>query len=80
MSIQERLDWRITPEQYETIRTLWIAHSKAEEARDLQGLIDTLTPDCVYELVPTGRRWTGHEGRGSSTLRSWARSPMCTSP
>ena len=26
------------------------------------GLISTLTPDCVYELVQTGHRWEGHEG------------------
>jgi hypothetical protein len=44
------------------IRDLWIAHSKAEDARDLVGLIATLSPDCVYELVPTGRRWAGHDG------------------
>ena len=30
--------------------------------RDLPGLISTLTPDCVYELVQTGHRWAGHEG------------------
>ncbi|MDR5683728.1 MAG: ester cyclase [Armatimonadota bacterium] len=61
-TIQERLDWRITPELYEKIRRLWIQHSKAEDARDLQGLIDTLSPDCVYEIVPTGHRWEGHNG------------------
>ena len=26
------------------------------------GLISTLTPDCVYELVQTGHRWEGHDG------------------
>ena len=30
--------------------------------RDLPGLISTLTPDCVYELVQSGHRWEGHEG------------------
>jgi predicted ester cyclase len=61
-SARERLEWRITPERYEQIRSLWIAHSKAEDARDIAGLIDTLSADCVYELVPTGRRWEGHDG------------------
>lgn len=61
-SARERLAWRITPERYEQIRSLWIAHSKAEDARDIAGLIDTLSEDCVYELVPNGRRWEGHEG------------------
>lgn len=61
-SIRERLSWKITPELYDTIRRLWIDHSKAEDKRDLQGLIDTLTEDCVYEIVSTGQKWVGHEG------------------
>ena len=61
-SIRERLSWKITPELYATIRRLWIDHSKAEDKRDLQGLIDTLTEDCVYEIPSTGQRWEGHEG------------------
>ena len=60
--IRARLALAITPELYETIRRLWIKHSKAEDTRDLQGLIDTLTEDCVYEIVSTGQRWEGHEG------------------
>lgn len=61
-TIRERLSWEITPETYKEIRSLWIAHSKAEDARDLQGLIDTLSETCVYELIPTGQRWEGHDG------------------
>jgi predicted ester cyclase len=61
-SIRERLGWPITAELYDTIRRLWINHSKAEDARDLDGLIATLTEDCVYEIVPTGERWEGHAG------------------
>ena len=52
----------ITPELYTEIRELYKTHSIAEDARDLPGLISTLTPDCVYELVQTGHRWEGHEG------------------
>jgi predicted ester cyclase len=52
----------ITPELYTEIRELYKKHSIAEDARDLGGLISTLTPDCVYELVQTGHRWEGHEG------------------
>ena len=47
---------------YDAIRELWKKHSIAEDARDLPGLIATLTTDCVYELVQTGHRWQGHEG------------------
>jgi predicted ester cyclase len=52
----------VTPELYTEIRELYKTHSKAEDARDLAGLISTLTPDCVYELVQTGHRWEGHDG------------------
>jgi predicted ester cyclase len=61
-TIQERLGWRPDPETFERIRRLWIRHSIAEDRRDLDGLIATLAPDCVYEIAATGQRWEGHEG------------------
>jgi predicted ester cyclase len=61
-TVRERLTWGITPEEYVKIRDLWKEHSLAEDRRDLPGLIATLAPDCVYEIVPTGQRWEGHEG------------------
>jgi hypothetical protein len=53
---------RREPDDYDAIRELWKKHSIAEDARDLPGLISTLTPDCVYALAQTGHRWEGHEG------------------
>lgn len=50
------------PDEYDAIRDLWKAHSLAEDARDIGGLMATLTEDCVYELVQTGHRWEGHAG------------------
>jgi hypothetical protein len=47
---------------HRTIRRLWQRHSIAEERRDIDGLIATLAPECVYELVGTGLRWEGHDG------------------
>jgi predicted ester cyclase len=61
-TVRERLAWTFTPEVYDKVRRLWIEHSLAEDRRDLPGLIATLTPDCVYEVVPTGQRWEGHAG------------------
>jgi predicted ester cyclase len=52
----------VTPELYRDVRELYKKHPVAEDARDLNGLISTLTPDCVYELVQTGHRWEGHDG------------------
>ena len=61
-TIQERLKWELTPAAYRRIRRLWIRHSIAEDKRDLDGLIATLSEDCVYEIMPTGQRWEGHDG------------------
>ncbi|HET8556995.1 MAG TPA: nuclear transport factor 2 family protein [Gaiellaceae bacterium] len=52
----------VTPELYREVRELYKKHSIAEDARDLDGLISTLTADCVYELVESGHRWEGHDG------------------
>lgn len=60
--IRERLALDVTPELYNRIKRLWIKHSIAEDARDLDGLIATLSEDCVYEVMPTGQRWEGHDG------------------
>jgi predicted ester cyclase len=61
-TIQERLNWRADDATYERIRRLWIRHSIAEDRRDLDGLVATLAPDCVYEIEATGQRWEGHDG------------------
>ncbi|MCI0346301.1 MAG: ester cyclase [Chloroflexi bacterium] len=44
------------------IKRLWVRHSIAEDRRDIDGLIATLAPECVYEIVGTGLRWMGHAG------------------
>lgn len=59
---REQLTWDVTPELYRKIRRMWLRHSIAEDQRDIAGLLDTLTEDCVYEVVPTGERWEGHQG------------------
>ena len=61
-SAREQLARPITLELYERIRRLWIKHSIAEDGRDIEGLIATLSENCVYEVIPTGQRWEGHDG------------------
>lgn len=57
------LVWReVDPAEYGRIRDLWKKHSIAEDARDIAGLMSTLTEDCVYELVPAGKVWRGTAG------------------
>ena len=60
--IRDLISREVSASEHEEIRELWKRHSIAEDERDLPGLISTLTPDCVYELVQTGHRWEGHEG------------------
>lgn len=52
----------VSLDEYRAIREEWKRHSIAEDARDIAGLISTLTPDCVYEIVGSAHVWRGHEG------------------
>jgi ketosteroid isomerase-like protein len=71
-SIRRRLD----PQEYRAIRKLWIAHSMAEEAHDIPGLMATLTEDCVYTVANTGTSWHGKAAQRSSISNYWVPSPM----
>jgi predicted ester cyclase len=62
MDIRQRMSLKTSPELHEQIRRLWIQHSIAEDNHDIPGLMKTLAPDCVYEIVPTGDRWEGIPG------------------
>ena len=53
---------RIDSDEYKAIRQLWIAHSIAEDQRDIPGLMATLTEDCVYTVVNNEAIWHGKEG------------------
>ena len=53
---------RLDPDEYRSIRQLWIAHSIAEDSRDIPGLMATLTEDCVYTVVNKGISWHGKAG------------------
>lgn len=53
---------RIAADEYRAIRQLWIAHSIAEDAHDISGLMATLTEDCVYTVVNKGVDWHGKAG------------------
>jgi predicted ester cyclase len=61
-SILQQLRRRINPEEYALIRQEWKTHSIAEDARDIPGLMSTLTEDCIYELPQEGVRWHGKDG------------------
>ncbi len=53
---------RIDEDEYRSIRQLWIAHSSAEDAHDIPGLMATLTEDCIYTIVNKGVDWHGKAG------------------
>jgi predicted ester cyclase len=62
MTVRERLARPFDVAEQRRIKRLWVRHSIAEDRRDIDGLIATLAPECVYELVGTGLRWRGHDG------------------
>jgi hypothetical protein len=61
-SIRSRLSRRFDPDELRLIKRTWVRHSIAEDARDIDGLLATLSEDCLYEIVPTGQCWEGHAG------------------
>jgi predicted ester cyclase len=61
-AIVKSLRRSIDLDEYRAIRRLWIAHSIAEDAHDIPGLMVTLTEDCVYTVVNTGTSWKGKAG------------------
>lgn len=62
MSVKERLAFPFDAAEQRRIKRLWVRHSIAEDRRDIDGLVATLAPECVYEIVGTGLRWEGHDG------------------
>jgi hypothetical protein len=60
--IKAQLRLPIDAEEYRAIRQRWIEHSMAEDARDIPGLMATLTDDCVYTVVNKGASWQGKPG------------------
>jgi predicted ester cyclase len=61
-SIRQRLGRPFDPVELRRIKRLWVRHSIAEDRRDIEGLVSTLSSACRYEIVPTGQSWTGHAG------------------
>jgi predicted ester cyclase len=62
MDVRELMKLEVDPVEVNAVYELWKQHSKAEDDRDIAGLLATLTNDCVYEIVGTSERWEGHEG------------------
>lgn len=46
-------------------------HLAAENAHDLEATLATLTTDCVFEDLASGRRWLGHAGAGAHYRMWW---------
>ena len=74
-TIQARLGRPFDPAELRRIKRLWVRHSIAEDRRDIEGLIVTLAPSSVYELIPTGQRWEGHDGARSFYAELFAAFP-----
>jgi predicted ester cyclase len=60
--VLELMRMEVDPEEVAEIRELWKEHSKAEDNRSIEGLLATLSEDCVYTVYPEDVSWHGHEG------------------
>ena len=60
--VRRRLGWSADAATHRRIRRLWQRHSIAEDRRDIDGLVATLSPDCRYDIVGTSLVWNGHAG------------------
>ncbi|HVF24913.1 MAG TPA: nuclear transport factor 2 family protein [Anaerolineales bacterium] len=61
-AVIKQLRRRVDTDEYKAIRQLWMNHSIAEDARDIPGLMATLTEDCIYTVVNGGTSWHRKEG------------------
>ena len=63
---------RREPTDHDAIRELWKKHSLAEDARDLPGLISTLTPDIHFDLTDSviGPQGVCEEARVTGTHKA----------
>ena len=59
---KEMLNKELNLEEYEEIKNLWKAHSIAEDKRDIDGLMATLTEDCRYEIPQIGKIYENKSG------------------
>ena len=60
--VLELMRKEVDPAEVAEIRELWKEHSKAEDNRSIEGLLATLSEDCVYTVYPNDVSWHGHEG------------------
>jgi predicted ester cyclase len=60
--VLELMRMDVDPAEIDEIRELWKEHSKAEDNRSIEGLLATLSDDCVYTVYPDDVSWHGHEG------------------
>ncbi len=59
---KEMLNRELDEKEYQEIKNLWKAHSIAEDNRDVDGLMATLTEDCRYEIPQIGKTYYDKEG------------------
>ena len=74
-SARQRLALPFDAAEQRRIKKLWVRHSIAEDRRDIDGLISTLAPACVYEIVGSGLRWEGHAGARAFYMELFAAFP-----
>jgi hypothetical protein len=70
--VEQRLEWETSKEEYDRIRTVWLKHCDTELKQDMEGLLSTLTDDCVYwALLTTSAGSTSHRWDGQAGARAF---------
>ena len=59
---KEMLNRELNASEYQEIKDLWKAHSIAEDNRDIEGLMATLTEDCRYEIPQVEKTYYNKKG------------------
>ena len=59
---QDRLNREVTQKQYDKIKNSWIKHVTEESKGNIDAVLETMTSNCLYEIVETGEMWEGHDG------------------
>ena len=79
MDVRELMKLDVDPAEVDAVYQLWKQHSIAEDNRDIDGLLATLTDEFVYRIVAPTSCGNAMRARPGSTRGCSLPSPTSTS-
>ena len=61
-TVEQRVQREVTQPECDAIRSTFLRHCEREAAGDVDGILETMTADFVYEHPQSGTRWEGQDG------------------